>query len=62
MALVLSLLVPVLNVSLAIKAIVVDTARLEHLMIAYASLIGIALVGVALCSLMFNREGAVFRT
>ena len=62
MALVLSLLVPVLNVSLAIKAIVVDTARLEHLMIAYASLIGIALVGVARCSLMFNREGAVFRT
>ncbi|HAA76065.1 TPA: hypothetical protein DCE37_13200 [Candidatus Latescibacteria bacterium] len=62
MALVLSLLVPVLNVSLAIKAIVVDTARLEHLMIAYASLIGIALVGVALCSLMFNREGAAFRT
>ena len=54
-------LVPILNVSLAIRAIVSDTAQTFHLVLVYGSLTALALVSLLLCSKMFNRESAVFR-
>ena len=55
-------MVPILNVSLAIKAIIGDSAEFLHLVMVYGSLIAISLVGIYLCSFMFKREAAVFRT
>jgi len=54
-------LIPILNVSLSIKAIIAGTAQKFHLFLVYGSLTGIALVSLYLCSKMFNRESAVFR-
>lgn len=55
-------LVPIMNVSLAIKAVIGGTAQTMHLALVYVSLSAVALAGVYLCSKMFNRESAVFRT
>ena len=54
-------LIPILNVSLSIRAIIAGTAQKFHLFLVYGSLTGIALVSLYLCSKMFNRESAVFR-
>lgn len=55
-------LIPVLNVALSIKAIIAGTAQTLHLLIVYGSLIGLALAALWLCSWMFQRESAVFRS
>ena len=54
--------VPILNVSLSIKAIVAGTTDPLALTIVYLSLILTAAVALFLCSLLFRRESAVFRT
>ena len=54
--------VPIMNVSLSIKAIVAGTADFVTLGIVYLSLIVTAAIAFFLCSLLFRRESAVFRT
>jgi len=55
-------LIPIMNVSLSIRAIIAGTAQPFHLVLVYGSLTGLALMGLFLCSKMFNRESAVFRS
>jgi sodium transport system permease protein len=55
-------LIPILNVSLSMKAIIGGTAEVGHLAIVYGSLAVFALFGLFMCSRMFSRESAVFRT
>lgn len=54
--------IPILNVSLAIKALLGETGKLLDLAMVYGSLCVAAMVGVWFCAKMFNREGTVFRT
>lgn len=54
--------VPILNVSLSIKAIVSGTADPLALVIVYLSLILTAAAALFACSLMFRKESALFRT
>lgn len=54
-------LIPILNVSLSIRAIIAGTAQPFHLVLVYGSLSVLALAGLFLCSKMFERESAVFR-
>ena len=54
--------VPIMNVSLSIKAIVAGTADFVTLGIVYLSLIVTAAIAFFLCSLLFRKESAVFRT
>ncbi|MBQ35889.1 MAG: ABC transporter permease subunit [Candidatus Latescibacteria bacterium] len=54
--------VPILNVSLSIKAIVAGTADPLALVIVYLSLMLTAGTALFVCSRMFRRESAVFRT
>ena len=54
--------IPLMNVSLTIKEIVAGTAEPLMLAITYLSLIVTAGVALSICSLMFRRESAVFRS
>ena len=55
-------LIPILNVSMAIKAIIAGTATPALLAMVYASLIALAALSLLVCSKMFGRESAVFRS
>lgn len=55
-------LIPILNISLSIRAIIGGTAQPFHLVLVYGSLTVLALAGLFLCSKMFGRESAVFRS
>ncbi len=55
-------LVPVLNVSLATKAIIAGTAAPGLLVIVYASLVVLAGLSLYLCSVYFRKEDIIFRT
>lgn len=54
-------LIPILNVSMAIKAMIAGTATAPLLAIVYASLIALATLSLLICSRMFGRESAIFR-
>ena len=54
-------LIPILNVSLATKAILADTITLPLLLTVYVSLIVFALVSIYFCSKIYGRESAIFR-
>lgn len=54
-------LIPILNVSLATKAIIAETITLPLLLTVYVSLILFALVSIYLCSKIYGRESAIFR-
>ena len=54
--------IPMMNVSLTIKEIVAGTAEPLMLAITYVSLIVTAGLALFVCSLMFRRESAVFRS
>lgn len=55
-------LIPVLNVSLATKAIVAGTMQTSHLIVVYVSLIAFAMLSLALAAQWFKRESVIFRT
>jgi sodium transport system permease protein len=54
-------LIPILNVSLATKAIIAGTITPVILAEVYLSLIGLAALSLWMCSWMFGREGTIFR-
>ena len=54
-------LIPILNVSMAIKAIIAGAATAPLLAMVYASLIALAALSLLVCSKMFGRESAIFR-
>ena len=54
-------LIPILNVSLATKAIIAETITLPLLLTVYVSLIVFALVSIYFCSKIYGRESAIFR-
>jgi sodium transport system permease protein len=54
-------LVPVLNVSLATKAVIGGTFSVGHLALVYGSLIAFAAIGLAVCAHLFQRENVIFR-
>jgi sodium transport system permease protein len=54
-------LVPILNVSLATKAILAETITLPLLLTVYISLIVFALISIYFCSKIYGRESAIFR-
>jgi sodium transport system permease protein len=54
-------LIPILNVSLATKAIIGGTISTPLLLEVYASLIVIAAAGMWVCRWIFGREGTIFR-
>jgi sodium transport system permease protein len=54
-------LVPILNVSLATKAILAGTITLPLLLTVYVSLTVFALVSIYFCSKIYGRESAIFR-
>jgi sodium transport system permease protein len=54
-------LVPILNVSLATKAIIAGQAAAGPMALVYASLAVYAAAGLFLCSRIFARESAIFR-
>lgn len=54
-------LVPVLNVSLATKAVIGGTFSVGHLALVYISLIAFAAIGLAVCAHLFQRENVIFR-
>ena len=53
--------IPILNVSLATKAIIADTATPLLLAEVYLSLIAIAVLSLFVCARIFESEGTVFR-
>lgn len=55
-------LIPILNVSMAIKAIIAGAATAPLLAMVYASLIALAALSLLVCSKMFRRESAIFRS
>ncbi len=54
-------LIPILNVSLATKAIIAETITLPQLLTVYFSLIVFALISIYFCSKIYGRESAIFR-
>ena len=54
-------LIPILNVSLATKAIIADTITPLILAEVYLSLIALALVSLWACAWFFGRESTIFR-
>jgi len=54
-------LIPILNVSLATKAIIAETITLPLLLTVYLSLIVFAIVSIYFCSKIYGRESAIFR-
>lgn len=54
--------IPVLNVSLATKAIVAGTMQTSHLIVVYASLIAFAILSLVIAAQWFKRESVIFRT
>jgi sodium transport system permease protein len=54
-------LIPILNVSLATKAIIAETISLPQLLTVYFSLIVFAVISIYLCSKIYGRESAIFR-
>jgi sodium transport system permease protein len=54
-------LIPILNVSLATKAILAGTISLPLLLTVYISLIVFALISIYFCSKIYGRESAIFR-
>jgi len=54
-------LIPILNVSLATKAIIAETITVPLLAAVYLSLIILAVVGIYVCSKIYGRESAIFR-
>ncbi|MFH0989244.1 MAG: ABC transporter permease [bacterium] len=57
----LTALIPILNVSLATKAIIADTVTPILLAEVYLSLIVVASVSLVICAWIFEREGTIFR-
>jgi sodium transport system permease protein len=55
-------LIPIMNVSLATKAILAGTITPTQLALVYTSLIGLAGLSLYGCARMFERESAVFRS
>jgi len=55
-------LVPVMNVSLATKAIIAGNIHTLHFMEVYGSLIFFGILGVITCIAVFHHEGSVFRS
>jgi sodium transport system permease protein len=55
-------LIPILNVSMAIKAIIAGSATPQLLAMVYASLTALAALALFVCSKMFGRESAIFRS
>lgn len=53
--------IPILNVSLATKAIIAETITLPLLLTVYVSLIAFAIVSIYFCSKIYGRESAIFR-
>jgi sodium transport system permease protein len=53
--------IPILNVSLATKAIIADTASPLLLLEVYVSLIALAALALFLCSRVFENETTIFR-
>jgi len=54
-------LIPILNVSLATKAIIAESITPAQLTAVYLSLIVLAAIGVYACSRIYGRESAIFR-
>jgi sodium transport system permease protein len=54
-------LIPILNVSLATKAIIAETITLPQLLTVYFSLIAVAVISIYFCSKIYGRESAIFR-
>ncbi|MEJ2722825.1 MAG: ABC transporter permease, partial [bacterium] len=54
-------LVPILNVSLATKAIIAESITPAILAEVYLSLIVLAAVSLTFCKWVFGREGTIFR-
>ena len=54
--------IPILNMSLAMKAVAAGTATLGLMVIVYVSLILMAALSLYFCAKMFERESAVFRS
>jgi sodium transport system permease protein len=55
-------LIPILNVSLAIRAIIAGTIEPALLAEVYASLVFLAALGMWVCTRVFNREDVIFRS
>ena len=55
-------IVPVLNVSLATKAVIGGSLSTGILLLIYASLIVLAAIALVVCAQMFQRESVIFRT
>lgn len=55
-------LVPILNVSLATRAIIAGTIEPALLAEVYASLVFLAALGMWICTRVFNREDVIFRS
>jgi len=53
--------IPILNVSLATKAIIAETITVPQLAAVYLSLITLAVVSIYVCSKIYGRESAIFR-
>jgi sodium transport system permease protein len=54
-------LIPILNVSLATKAIIAETITVPLLAVVYLSLIILAMISIYICSKIYGRESAIFR-
>lgn len=54
-------LIPILNVSLATKAIIAEAITVPQLAAVYLSLIIIAAISIYICSKIYGRESAIFR-
>jgi sodium transport system permease protein len=54
-------LIPILNVSLATKAIIAETITVPQLAVVYLSLISLAVISIYVCSKIYDRESAIFR-
>lgn len=54
-------LIPILNVSLATKAIIAETISVPQLLTVYFSLILFAVISIYFCSKIYGRESAIFR-
>jgi sodium transport system permease protein len=55
-------LIPILNVSLATRAIIAGTIEPALLAEVYASLVFLAALGMWVCTRVFNREDVIFRS
>ena len=55
-------LVPILNVSLATRELLADTAQPAHIALVFASLVALAAASLVACTRWFAREDIVFRS